>query len=233
MLVCIAPIANTWARFWAALERHAELCGARTPPPRLLHAAAAASVRPSFANPPPLTPRSRPGTPPTMGGVVSEEEAEEEEEEEAEETARRRRSLPESTPAASDEPAAASELSATAESLFALAAILARDGVVDASALYAHALPRRAARRRFVAATEARLAAARRVGVVSLVSGASGASDETTDPASIAATPADGSWEAMPKSRAAASRSGTRRRARASTRGSSRRWRRPRGGPDG
>ena len=102
---------------------------------------------------------------------------------------------PESTPAASDEPAAASELSATPESLFALAAILARDGVVDASALYAHlSPPDDVARRRFVAATEARLAAARRVGVVSLVSGASGASDETTDPASIAATPADGSW---------------------------------------
>ena len=145
-------------------------------------------VRTSFVR------ESEAGDPADDRGVVSEEEAEEEEEEEAEE-GEAPPIAPEATPAASDEPAAASELSATPESLFALAAILARDGVVDASALYAHlSPPDDVARRRFVAATEARLAAARRVGVVSLVSGASGASDETTDPASIAATPTDGSW---------------------------------------
>ena len=170
-----------------AFQRAAELSRA--------DAAAASSsrggggVRTSFVR------ESEAGDPADDRGVVSEEEAEEEEEEEAEE-GEAPPIAPESTPAASDEPAAASELSATPESLFALAAILARDGVVDASALYAHlSPPDDVARRRFVAATEARLAAARRVGVVSLVGGASGASDkETTDPASIAATPADGSW---------------------------------------
>ena len=103
------------------------------------------------------------GDPADDRGVVSEEEAEEEEEEEAEE-GEAPPIAPESTPAASDEPAAASELSATPESLFALAAILARDGVVDASALYAHLSPRRrrapAVRRRH--GGEARGGAARR-----------------------------------------------------------------------